>query len=85
MDALRLNGGDQRARGVEICLLKHVKWSRSKRRDELRQHYVDELVGKRLPEDVPESRLVMLQLCRRRRQYIAVPAGFVQARGSFLD
>ena len=52
---LRLNGGDQRDRCIESCLLKHVIWSRSQRRDELRQHRVDELVGERLPEDGPKS------------------------------
>jgi hypothetical protein len=82
--ALRLNGGDQRDRGVESCLLKHVKWPWPQCRDELRQHDVNELVGKRFPEDTPESGLVLFQLCRRRHHYIAVPAGFFESRRSFF-
>ena len=60
--ALRFNGGDQRDRCIESSFLEHIVRPWSKCRDELRQHHVDELVGKRLPEDVPEGGFLFSQL-----------------------
>ncbi len=48
---------------------------------ELGQHLVDELVRKRLPEDLPERGFLPLQLCFRRQGYMAAPG---QPRRSFL-
>ena len=81
---LGLNGGDHRDRCIERCLLKHVTWSRSQRRDELRQHHVDELVGERLAEDAPQSGFMLFQRGCGRHNYIALPVGLFEARRSFL-
>jgi hypothetical protein len=81
---LGFNGGDQRDRCIESPFVKHVERSWAQCRDELRQHDVDELVGKRLPEDVPQRGFVRFQLCRRQNQ-VAVLAWLYDARQSFLS
>jgi hypothetical protein len=81
---LGFNGGDQRDRCIESPFVKHVERSWAQCRDELRQHDVDELVGKRLPEDVPQRGFVRFQLCRRQNQ-VAVLTWLYDARRSFLS
>ena len=80
---LGLNGGDHRDRCIESRFVKHIERSWAQCRDELRQHHVDELVGKRLPEDVPQGGFMWFQLCWRQNQ-VVVPAWLFDSRRSFL-
>ena len=64
---------NKRDRRVESCRLQHIPRSGCQGRDESRQHLVDELVGKRLPKDLPESGFVRLQLCFGRSEWVPLP------------
>ena len=64
---------NKRDRRVERCRLQHIPRSGCQGRDESRQHLVDELVGKRLPKDLPESGFVRLQLCFGRSEWVPLP------------